>query len=279
MKHKLILLIIPILLTILGCSEEKWFVPTEKNILISHALGGINSTVYTNSKDAFILNYDKGYRWFEVDITLLKDGNLVCFHEGHEKHLGIGNRKITDLTIKEFESLKYDGKYQQISFKTFLEIANQKKGIYIVTDTKLWNTEIMDKFIKEVNAVDSDLFKKIIPQIYKEEDMNLIEKVDKNHTRFASLIFTLYAMDSKKIPNENILAAVKKYGIPIVTMPRWDYIRLTKEFIKQLHDEHIYTFTHTINNSKDAGKMYEMGIDGLYTDFYMEQKDSGNRKK
>lgn len=49
--------------------------------VIAHAMGGINDKAYTNTKDAFIANYEQGTRIFEADLLLTSDEQLVARHE------------------------------------------------------------------------------------------------------------------------------------------------------------------------------------------------------
>ena len=52
-----------------------------ENHLIAHALGGIGGKPYSNSLEAFIENYNKGIRIFEVDLSITSDGYVVCRHD------------------------------------------------------------------------------------------------------------------------------------------------------------------------------------------------------
>jgi len=42
---------------------------------VAHAFGEIDGIFYTDSRDAFLLNYERGFRTFEVDLVLLQDGS------------------------------------------------------------------------------------------------------------------------------------------------------------------------------------------------------------
>ena len=49
--------------------------------MISHAMGGIGGTNYSNCLEAFNENYAEGHRVFEVDIELTSDGRMVLWHD------------------------------------------------------------------------------------------------------------------------------------------------------------------------------------------------------
>ena len=57
----------------------------KRGVLVARALGAMGPLRNTNSIEAFKCNYDRGFRWFEVDLALTSDNELVCFHKGDEK--------------------------------------------------------------------------------------------------------------------------------------------------------------------------------------------------
>ncbi|AQT83571.1 hypothetical protein B1222_02595 [Paenibacillus larvae subsp. pulvifaciens] len=49
--------------------------------MIAHALGMVGGQDGTNSYEAFLANYKKGFRIFEVDLILTSDGKLAARHD------------------------------------------------------------------------------------------------------------------------------------------------------------------------------------------------------
>lgn len=246
-----------------SCNRTEWYNPTDSEILIAHALGGIDGVIYTNSKEAFLLNYELGKRWFEVDMHLTKDNDLVCFHNNHEQKIGLVDKKVNQITTKAFLSHKYQGKYTLLTFEQLLELIKDKKDVFIITDTKGWSRTKMDALLWHIDKVDSALISRIIPQIYFPEDMTLIEETENKRGKFASLIFTLYATT---MPDNLVVCFIRNTKIPIVTMPT---NRVNDTFIKNLHEVNSYLFTHTINSKEEIEQYKKQGIDGFYTDFYV----------
>ena len=54
--------------------------PITQPYMISHAMGGIDGTNYSNSLEAFQENYAEGHRIFEVDFEYTSDGRMVLCH-------------------------------------------------------------------------------------------------------------------------------------------------------------------------------------------------------
>jgi glycerophosphoryl diester phosphodiesterase len=48
---------------------------------IAHALGSVDGYVYTNTVEAFEESYAKGFRLFECDLVLLRDGTVLVAHD------------------------------------------------------------------------------------------------------------------------------------------------------------------------------------------------------
>jgi hypothetical protein len=48
---------------------------------IAHAGGAIGHLAVTNSYNALNFNFDRGFRYFELDFSLTRDGNYVCLHD------------------------------------------------------------------------------------------------------------------------------------------------------------------------------------------------------
>lgn len=52
-----------------------------KPLLVAHAGSGINGQNYSNSIEALNLNYGKGFRTFEIDLSCTSDDKLICLHD------------------------------------------------------------------------------------------------------------------------------------------------------------------------------------------------------
>ncbi len=68
-----------------GCAPDLSYSPSGRldlpeKVAIAHGLGRVRGAAKTNSIDAFEANYERGFRWFEVDLDTTGDGALVCIH-------------------------------------------------------------------------------------------------------------------------------------------------------------------------------------------------------
>lgn len=231
----------------------------ENNKYIAHALGGIDKHTYTNSREAFIVNYKKGYRIFEVDLIFTSDRILVCKHDWNDYE------KIP--TKKRFLDNKILDKYTPLTFRQLLNLIERYPDVYIVTDTKSFNYEDVNttfSYIKSISeSVNEELLKRIIPQVYMEHMVSRIEEIHP----FNSYIYTLYRSHSS---NERILDFGRENGIKVITLPANKVgDRFDNSFFVNAERQENYIFVHTINKLEDVKRLNEIGVYGFYTDFIL----------
>ena len=164
MRYSLRCILCILILFTSSCDKSaKWYNPKKKGFLVAHALGWIDGLTYTNSKEAFLFNYENGRRWFEVDLSLTKDMDLVCHHD---RTIGMKKEKINHISTKRFLSYKIISKDRMLNLLTFedlLMLIRGKKDVFLITDTKGWSYEKMNAMLRHIKRVDSWLISRIIP--------------------------------------------------------------------------------------------------------------------
>ncbi len=91
---------------------------------VAHAFGEIDGIFYTDSRDAFLLNYERGFRTFEVDLVLLQDGSVFCAHDGTEWMYGL-DKPFTETTATELAGRLCLGKYTPLTGSGLLDLINE----------------------------------------------------------------------------------------------------------------------------------------------------------
>lgn len=103
-----------------------------KGLTIAHR-GIHDRNVPENSMEAFRLALDKNVS-IELDVRLLKDGNVVVFHDLNTKRMTGVNRLIEDMTLEEVKKLHLLHTNQKIPLLIeVLELINSKVPIVIET--------------------------------------------------------------------------------------------------------------------------------------------------
>ncbi|MBW4841338.1 MAG: glycerophosphodiester phosphodiesterase [Paenibacillaceae bacterium] len=240
--------------------------------MVAHAMGGIEGLTYTNSYDAFVANYEKGFRVFEVDLLLSSDGKLVARHEwgeGFTKQLGEQDKLAPDrqgavLTHAEFKSAKIQDIYEPLDWIDVLELMEQYPDAYIVTDTKQSTSEeiqrIFTQIVDEAMTKNPELLERIVPQIYNRAMWEPVERI----YPFDSVIFTLYQTHET---DEEVVAFAEEKELAAITMSD---TRANAGLIQELNRIGVSSYIHTINDPETIAKFKKMGAYGFYTDFLTE---------
>lgn len=240
--------------------------------VVAHAMGGINGYTYTNSLEAFVANYERGTRVFEVDLLLTTDQQLVGRHEwtgNMSKLLGQldilpTNKQGVVLDHKQFMDTPILKIYSPVDIEKLLDLLQQYPDAYIVTDTKETKPELINKqftlLTEAAKLRDPNLLERIVPQIYNQTMLDEINEV----YVFPEILYTLY---QSKDTDEQVIDFVRRTGVDI-TMP---VSRATKSFVKQLSKAGARVYVHTINDEEEIRKLSRIGVDGFYTDFVPEQ--------
>jgi glycerophosphoryl diester phosphodiesterase len=218
--------------------------------------------IYTNSLEAIEQNYRKGHRVFEIDFNLTKDARLAAVH-----YWGDG-KKMTNSdwegapTLEEWKSRKIYGKYTPIDINDIVKLMETYEDIYIVTDTKETDKDLVVKQFMEIykaaEQVDIRLLDRFIPQIYYPRMLETIYDI----YAFKNVIYTLYMSPQ---PDDAVLDFVENHGsIFAVTMWPW---RATEDFVRRLNESGKRVYVHTINKFQEAYDIMKRGVYGLYTDY------------
>jgi glycerophosphoryl diester phosphodiesterase len=242
---------------------------------VVHGLGYIEGHYITNSREALLLNYERGFRVFEVDLNMTSDNRLIARHDWFpELYLFLGQGFLPvrgPIPFNIVMSLKIHGKYNALSWEEIIELMQEYPDLYFVTDTKEKDEEQVRKtfsyLVSTTKKVDSKLLDRIIPQIYDQPMLSYI----KSYHDFKEVIFTLYHYTDANLPTAVELADWSDCN-NITAITGFPF-RLTEELRIALREKNIAMYTHTINNPEEAAAFREAGI-GIYTDYL--HYDGGN---
>ncbi|OME47764.1 MULTISPECIES: phosphatidylinositol-specific phospholipase C/glycerophosphodiester phosphodiesterase family protein [Paenibacillus] len=267
----IVALIIILVITLNKEEEQQPASGFETHRIVAHAMGGINGYTYTNAWEAFVANYERGTRVFEVDFLLSKDDQLVARHEwtvNMSKLLGQlevlpANKQGVALDYEEFMDSPILNIYSPLDIEKVLDLMQNYPDAYIVTDTKEIQPELIEKqftlLTEAAQRRDPALLERIVPQIYNQPMLDEINKV----YSFPEVLYTLY---QSKDTDEQVIEFVKKTGVDI-TMP---VSRATKSFVKQLKNIGARVYVHTVDEEDEIRALSRMGVDGFYSDFVPE---------
>jgi glycerophosphoryl diester phosphodiesterase len=235
---------------------------------VAHALGSIDGYMYTNSREAFISSYEKGFRIFEVDMVLLKDRTVFCAHDGKEAWYGL-DKKFNETTYSELVSKLCLDKYSTLNGSQLLGLLNEYTDALIITDTKYAHIEILRTLVAEAEQQCPSVLERIIPYIASPHELCELHQI----YNFRDYILALYRI---RVNNNKIVEFVKDCHISTVMMS-WNS-RYTDEFKEELSRVGAVTYVYSLNDPKIISSFKQRGV-GVYSDSYYPEQEYKNSSR
>ena len=237
----------------------------KEDTLLAHAMGGIDKSTYTNSLEAFERAYENGFRVYEVDMVVTKEGEVVCSHEYLDE-----NGEVIEYTA--FMQEKIEGKYTPVDLRKLIDLMEAYPDVYIMTDIKWDNSMgssnedviiLVSALVEEANIRETtDILERMIIQIYNPKSYEIMKGI----YPFQHYVYTLYHYASPIY--EEILGFCLENNLPVVAM---EESRVSKDIVEYFNQWNIDVLVYTINNEEKAKGLREFGVKGIYTDWLMPE--------
>lgn len=225
--------------------------------LIAHAAGGIDGYAYTNSLDAFQRGIQNGQKLFEIDLSITKDGQLVCRH-GWNDELGQGINKQVD--YRTFMNNYYYDQFQPMDFQKVLDLMKSNPQIFVIIDGKVTSTkdveELYAKINEVVNQIKDNVKLRLIPQMFYQDDLTVIRSCGFNDL--------LYVVGREEYTASSLAEYCEKNEIFAVSLSE---ARTNRELVDTLLDKGIKSYTYTINDQEKMQSLSNIGVHGFFTDY------------
>lgn len=244
MKTKFYLFIITSLL-FQNCAEMK-----KKPLSIGHrgAMGHETENTIASVKKALELNVDM----IEVDIFLIKSGELVVFHDEILDSLTDTSGRIEEFTWEELQKVVVKGNHQIPTLDEVIETTDRLVAL---------NIELKGKNTAEPTF---QLLQKYFQKGWKKDDFVISSFLWDELESFRKLDRQIpIAILTEENPLDAIAIGKKLKAVAI--NPWWK--TLTAENSQQIHDEGFLIYTYTVNEPKDIKFVTELGVDGIFCNF------------
>ncbi|ABQ27340.1 PI-PLC domain-containing protein [Geotalea uraniireducens] len=217
----------------------------EPFLVIAHGLGpklyGGDNTIKT-----LVKGRERGFRVYEVDISLTADNVLVCYHGGDET-------EINAMRYADYLAVCRSKGQDPCRFDDIVSYARKNPAVSFVLDVK---NRFYDAYGMIRNAVgDQNLGKSFIPQVYDFEQLPFIRK----DGLFAGEIFTSYR---SALTNRQIFDYSKKYDVKVITLTLQRFVEQKGDFPRDL-----VILTHPVNDPFIAADVKKLGARGIYTSY------------
>ena len=244
--------------------------------LIAHALGQVDNTPYTNSLEAFNDSYKRGYRFYEVDLTLTKDNKVVCFH-GYQKDIYQQfNIKKKEFSYKNFINgaifEKSPVKFTTLGLGDLIDLVRQNKNIKVLLHIQskknaLKTARVLDEIVKEVGN-DLEIFDRFIVGV------NFVGEFDEIKKRKQFKNYGYYVRVKEKRPEKysnihDIISYMKQNKITFSSIA-YDVFKENPEQalgeLKELKKNNITVLVFTVNNVPEILRLKYNDVDFIGTD-------------
>ena len=234
--------------------------------IITHALGGLDGYTYLNSRESFINHYDKGCRFFEVDLSQTSDGVWVCRHNWKEPMGQWEGDKKKVLSAEEFWNTPIYGKYTPMSFEDLLKLLDEYPDAFVTIDSKQYSVRNYQRTLEDyaqyreiaINAGLEHTLGQIIPELYNSAMYSGTTLVYK----FPAYLYSLWQEYSIEELND-IADFCQANQIQAVSL----YCEYWSEDVQKIFDERdILVYIYTINDEEKAREYVKAGAKGVCTD-------------
>lgn len=193
----------------------------------------------------------------EADLYVLKDGNMVIFHDSEVDRMTDGIGEIRNMSLNEVKSLKIDSgnnikKYKNLKIPTLDEYLKccKENDLVPVIEFKGVNIENVKDIVNKIKTYGLE-DKCIIISTYHGWIKYIREYSDKIHFQYLGDI---------TLDNINLLKSYGNYGIDI------KFNQITLDKIKLAHSSGAKVNVWTVNNKEDIKKLINMGVDMITSD-------------
>lgn len=216
-----------------------------------------------NTLLAFQHAYDLGYRWFETDVHLSSDGELVAFHDTRLDRVTDGSGLIADLTLAQIRTARVGGREPVPTLEELVEaFPDVHLNIDIKTDPA---TEPLARFLLARGLADRVMVGGFSPRRL-DRFRRLTESTVPTSAHPGEVAAFVTAPTSGlarrllrgrvaalQVPHRHRVA-----GLPIEVVNR--------RLVDRAHEAGMHVHVWTIDDPAQMHELLDLGVDGLMTD-------------
>ena len=193
-----------------------------------------------------------GVDMIEIDVFLIKSGELVVFHDEILDSLTDTSGRIEEFTLEELQKVVVKGNHQ---------IPTLGEVIETVDKLVLLNIELKGK---NTAGPTLKLLQKYYQKGWKKDDFVISSFLWDELTTVRKLDSEIpVAILTEENPTDALIMGKKLKAVAI--NPWWK--TLTKENVELIQEEGFKIYTYTVNEPDDIKMVTELGVDGIFCNF------------
>ena len=229
---------------------------SRKKEIIYFSHRGANTQRVQNTVDAFALAHAQGARCFELDVHLLKDGNLAVHHDYSLLSTAGEDVKLADLTAADLKKYPLQNPFTQDP--VYVPLLQEILPV-IVPGLEVVNIELknddnvypgLEKGLLDLLASYADLTPKIL---------------------FSSFDYGSLVRVRERAPQARIGLLTRKFDVKQALSLRAESvhinkIRFTPQIAQICHENGLKVYLYVVNDPQEVRQFIEQGVDGFFTD-------------
>lgn len=259
---------------VIPVESHPFFFQTNKRPLVIAHRGGAGISP-ENTLYAFQHSWKIGADVLETDVCETSDGKLVLLHDETVNRTTDGAGEISKLTLEEVKKLDAADKFSTDNGQTF---PLRKKNITIPTLDEVFSALPEAKFnieIKQPSPTIADslcglirehkMMGKVVVASFSQESLTDFRGKCPDVATSAStsemtkfLAYQKTGIAESFSPQMSALQTAEKLGFLQI---------VTKDFVENAHKLNLQVHVWTINNPADMRRLFELGVDGIMTNY------------
>ena len=245
-----------------------------KNVdVIAHR--GASGYAPENTIPAFDKAVEMHADYFEIDVQMSKDGELVLIHDNSVDRTTDGSGMVKDLTLEELQQLDagswFGEEFAGTKIPTFEEVLDRyrgKIGILIELKSPELYPGVEEKVVQALKErnMDNPSNGKIIIQSFNHDSVKKVRELLPNIPLGVLLSYHANGFTNEQLQN---FATYADYFNP-------NKANITSELVERIHAHGLMTHPWTVRDRESAQFLLDVGVDGIITDFPDYVKSQGN---
>ncbi|MDR1238429.1 MAG: glycerophosphodiester phosphodiesterase [Propionibacteriaceae bacterium] len=212
---------------------------------------------HENTLQAFQAAADEGFRYFETDVHVTKDGVLVAFHDSAVDRMTASSGNIAEYDYAELRKIPVDGHY---SVPTMAELLAAFPDAFFNIDLKAAGTPAaLAKVIQDTAAHDRVLVTSFSLRRLRE----FRRRIDRRVAQGAGVWVVAAQLVCFRLGIAIRLSPAVALQVPLRFGP---LTVLTPRFIASAHRAGLKIHVWTIDDPAEMRRLIELGVDGILSD-------------
>ena len=227
-----------------------------KHIFTPIAHRGGTEVAFENTYEAFADAYALGYRWFETDVQISKDGLLYTIHDNNLKRIVGINININQLNSEDLDQILISGKHRIPRLDLLL-----RKFPNVTFNLDAKNINAAKALVKLLNSNKS--FQNVCLGSFSFKTMNYIRKFLKRDLPMSFSQWEVFLLILNIKFNKDAIYNASYLQIPKSYL---GYSLISKKLLAYCKKNGIKVHVWTINEGNEMKKLIRIGVDGIMTD-------------